>query len=65
MSIPRWSRWRRGLLAGLIACVLFGGVVFVWTSWARARGAEAQAQEARQRAVEAMNHAAERQADRR
>ena len=64
MLVPKWSRWRRDLLAGLIACVFLGGVMSVW-AWARARGAEAQAQEARQRAVEAMNHAAERQADRR
>ena len=64
MLIQRWSRWRRDLLAGLVACVFLGGVMSVWT-WARARGAEAQAQEARQRAVEAMKHAAERQADRR
>ena len=63
MLIPRWSRWRRDLLAGLIACAFLGGVM-VWTSVARARGARAQAQEARQRAVEAMNHAAERQAER-
>ena len=63
MLIPRWSRWRRDLLAGLIACVFLGGVMSVWT-WARARGAEAQAQAARQRAVEAMNHAAAQQAER-
>ena len=64
MLIPKWSRWRRDLLAGLIACVFLGGVMSVWT-WARARAAEALAQEARQREVEAMTHAAERQADRR
>lgn len=64
MLIPKWSRWRRDLLAGLIACVFLGAVMSVW-AWARARGAEAQAQEARQRAVEAMKHAAERQTDRR
>ena len=63
MLIPKWSRWRRDLLAGLIACVFLGGVMSVWT-WARERVAQAQAQEARQRAVEAMNHAAERQAER-
>jgi len=63
MLIPKWSRWPRDLLAGLIACVFFGGVMSVWTL-ARARGAQAQAQEARQRAVEAMEHAAERQAER-
>ena len=62
MLILKWSRWRRDLLAGLIVCVFLGGVMSVWTS-ARARGAQAQAQEARQRAVEAMN-AAERQAER-
>ena len=62
MLIPKWSRWRRDLLAGLIACVLFGGVMSVWT-WARGRVAQQQAQEARQRAVEAMKHAAERQAE--
>ena len=62
MLIPRWSRWRRDLLAGLIACVLFGGVMSVW-AWARGVAQQARAQEARQRAVEAMN-AAERQAER-
>ena len=63
MSSPRSSRWRRDVLAGLIACVFLGGVMSVWT-WARARAAEAQDQEARRSAVEAMEHAAERQAER-